>query len=128
MHRVTLHVPETRNDGSPVATAELEAHEAELLQIAGGFTLIPAIGAWRSSTGEVYREPLRLYAVDVADERTVRAQMLELAECMSAELGQEVIYLTVSEVVATGVTAHVSRATDSQLEGALNVGIGTPTG
>ncbi|MDQ5819899.1 MAG: DUF3574 domain-containing protein [Actinomycetota bacterium] len=110
MERITLHVPETLNDGVPVALGDLQAYETELLEIAGGFTVTPAIGAWRSPSGELHREPLRLYSLDVLDARVVRAQVLELAQRITAELEQEAVYVTVTRVEAveaTGVPEQV---------------------
>lgn len=108
MERVTLHVPETLNDGSPVPLEQLAVYEAELFEIAKGYTLTHAIGAWRSPSGERYREPLRLYAIDVVDAQTVLDRVLRLAHLIRVELTQEAIYVTVAPIDALGVTEYVA--------------------
>lgn len=104
--RITLHVPETLNDGTPVATERFTAYEDALIEIAGGYTLAHAIGAWQSSDGTIYREPLRLYSVDVQDVAACLPRVHDLALRIRAELIQIEVYVTVSPIEATGVTEH----------------------
>jgi hypothetical protein len=107
MERITLHVPETLNDGSTVSSDQFAAYENELLELAGGFTLTHGIGAWRSLAGATYREPQRLYAVDVADAPAVR-KLLALAERMAFDLEQDVFYVTSSSITDMSVLRRVA--------------------
>lgn len=120
MERITLHVPEALNDGSPVPPEVFEAYEDELYDIAldakisagglgeEGFTiLVGAIGAWRSPSGTKYKEPLRLYCLDVADARPVLDALRHLAHRITTELGQEVVYLTISPNDGIAVRQYV---------------------
>jgi hypothetical protein len=95
--RLALHLPETLNNGRFVPAEQLQAYEDELLGIAGGFTLVCATGAWRSPLGQCYREPMRLYEIDVVDERA-REHVIALARRIALELEQEAVYVTSSSV------------------------------
>jgi hypothetical protein len=108
MDRVTLYVPETLNDGSVTPMRRLASYEDELIEIAHGFTLTHAIGVWRSPEQTKYREPLRLYSIDVPDAQTVLERLLELAGRIRVELAQEALYVTVSPVDAMSVTEYVA--------------------
>ena len=108
MDRVTLQVPETLNDGSVTPVGQFASYEDELIEIAGGFTLGHAIGAWRSPSKESYREPLRLYAIDVPDAQTILETVLRLANRIRIELAQEAVYVTVAPVEAMSVTEYVA--------------------
>ena len=98
--RLTLHVPEALNDGSPVCPSQFEAYEAALIDLAGGFTLLPAIGAWRSQSGQIYREPMRLYAIDVADVDATMPVLHKLVRQIGADLAQEAIYVSLTPALA----------------------------
>jgi hypothetical protein len=116
MRRITLHVPEKLNDGSPVPEDVFESYEDDLYDITyearvssgfgeEGFNITRnVIGNWRSASGKKYREPLRLYWFDVADAEVVEHLVLRLAHRMKVELGQEGIYTTVTPVEASLVT------------------------
>ena len=106
MTRFTLHVPERHNDGSPVAPARLEVIESSLLAIGGGFTLAHGVGAWRSDDGTIYREPVRLYAVDTA-EPDAGDRLRALAADVAWGLEQEAVYLTAQAIDTTLATAAV---------------------
>lgn len=97
MDRLVLHIPETLNDGLAVSPARLAQYEDELLEIAGGFTLTHAIGAWRAASGQTYREPLRLYAVDVGAD-SAGERLRRLAARIARELGQVAVYVTGSPI------------------------------
>ena len=107
IERLTLHVPETLNDGTPVTIGQFAEYEAELLGISTGFTLTHGIGVWRSDAGIVYREPVRLYAVDVSTDSDARDRLSSLADRIGRELAQRAVYVTASpidqELVLAGV-------------------------
>jgi hypothetical protein len=116
--RLILHLPETFNDGRLVSVERLQAYEEELLEIAGGFTLVSATGTWRSPLGQSYREPVRLYEIDVPNEQA-RERLLALAHRIALELDQEAVYVTSAPVrswlvfpggVGTGQTGVASSA------------------
>lgn len=107
MQRITLQIPETLNDGTQVAAESFASYEVELHDIAGGFTLTHAIGSWRAPSGAIYRDALRLYAIDVADAQTVLERVLHLADRIRRDLDQEAVYVTVSPIEATLVTELV---------------------
>lgn len=109
--RLTLHVPEILNDGSSVGYELLEAYERELLKLAGGFTLRNAIGAWRSHEGVLYREPVRLYSIDVPTASNARRAVAALALRIGHELGQQVVYLTVVPIEREQIEVGVTSAT-----------------
>jgi len=101
--RHTLHIPEQLNDGTPVAPEYLETVESRLIDLGGGFTLTHGIGAWRSDDGTIYREPVRLYHVDTADD--VRIALADLAERVSSVLDQEAVYVTEQDITTSLVYA-----------------------
>jgi hypothetical protein len=119
MERITLHTPEALNDGSPVPPDLFFAYEDELYDIAleaklasgsgdEGFTISPGvIGAWRSPSGERYREPLRLYCLDVVEAEPVLTLVFRLADRIRRELSQHTVYVTVAPIDVTTVTEHV---------------------
>jgi hypothetical protein len=73
-----------------------------------GFTIIPdAIGAWRSESSRKYREPIRIYWLDVVDEEPVREALGRLAQRIGIELAQESVYVTVSPLAVISVTQFV---------------------
>lgn len=119
MYRVTLHLPEALNDGSPVPPEQFALYEDELLEIVAlarvssgsgeeGFILSHVIGGWRSPSNKKYREPFRLYAIDVADAQTVLDRVVRLAHLIRVDLVEEAVYLTVSPIDATTVTEYVA--------------------
>ena len=103
MTRYTLHVPLTRNDGSPVEDDILALIEDDILGIAGGFTATDGIGAWRGD-GTTYREPVRLFLVDTA-EPDAPELLRALASTVARWLDQEAVYLTAAELTTSLVTA-----------------------
>jgi hypothetical protein len=117
--RITLHVPEELPDGSPVEVARFEAYERALFELARrargmtdageeGFTLIRgAVGTWRSPDGVTFREPMRLYCLDVADADEVLDDLRSLSERIQAELNQEAIYLTIAPIDVLLITGLV---------------------
>lgn len=118
MERITLHVPETLGDGSPVPPEQLEVYEDELHEIAlaakisagfgnEGFAIVYVTGAWRSPLGKTYREPIIRYEIDVADAQTVVDRVLQLGHRIRADLTQESVYVTVSPIDAVTVTEYV---------------------
>lgn len=98
--RLTLYVPEAWNDGRPVALEQLQRYEDELIDLAGGFTLLRGVGGWRSERGEIVREPVRLYMIDVARGSRARERLQALADRIAFELQQEAVYVTTWDVEA----------------------------
>lgn len=99
MIRYTLHVPEQRNDGSLIEPAYFEEIEGALEVLAGGWTLTPGIGGWRGEN-ERYREPVRLYAMDVEQDLNgnLRRALVLQAGRIADELEQEAVYLTRQDI------------------------------
>jgi hypothetical protein len=116
MDRITLHIPETVNDGLPLSKDSFARYEAALLDLTAddagsrgqGFTLTHAIGVWRSPSGAQFRERLRLYAVDVADASSVLGAVRALASSIGRELDQEAVYLAVTPILAQSLTHYVA--------------------
>lgn len=118
MQRLTLHVPETLNDGSRVPNDVFEGYEDDLLDIAlesklssgageEGFTLARnVVGVWRSPSGNKHKEFVRLYWLDVADSAPIRDLVLHLADRIKGELAQEAVYVTIGPIDVTLVTEH----------------------
>jgi len=94
MQRITLHIPTCDNNDHPVPRSILGLWEAQIVDIAGGFTVSDAVGAWRSPTGRIYREPVRLYVIDVAEYESLRDAILALANRIRVALAQESVYVT----------------------------------
>lgn len=101
--RYTLHVPLQRNDGTAVTDEEFAAIERDLLGIAGGFTSTDGVGGWLSPNGKVYREPVRIYAVDVTATDWAHQRILSLADFVGIALEQEAVYVTRSPIAADAV-------------------------
>lgn len=106
MTRYTLHVPEHYNNGDPVSSEYFAEVEARIEDVAGGWTLTHGIGGWLGDDGR-YREPVRLYAMDVDDLDALRASIAlrGLAQKIARELDQEAVYLTAQEIAPTLVYA-----------------------
>ena len=110
MHRITLHVPEALNDGSPIPAGYQTWVEDELGHIAAvaqvesgvgepGITICEhGTGLWWSPAWEKQREPMRLMAIDVADDGTSVDLVYRLAERIGADLGQNKVYMTTSPI------------------------------
>jgi len=120
MERITIHVPELLPDGSRVPANVLAAFEQQLCELASdarlmsaganeeGFTILTgATGAWRSNEG-MYREPLRLYFVDVADAESGLEVARTIADSLRVALDQQAVYLTVSPIDALLVMGTVA--------------------
>lgn len=95
MNRYTLHIPLYLNDGTPTPEPELRLIENAVISLAGGFTATDGIGAWRGDA-ETYREPMRLLAVDTADD--IGPELLRIAERAAVRLDQEAVYVTRQEI------------------------------
>jgi hypothetical protein len=120
MERIAIHIPEVRPDGSPVPAAALASFEERLYDIASeakrtsaclteeGFTILTGMGAWRSPSGHTFREPVRLYCLDVAEARSVLASVFGVADGIRVALEQESIYVTISPIEAMVVTELVA--------------------
>jgi hypothetical protein len=114
-------VPEVLPDGSKTPEGIWHRCERDLLEIGAltaaatgtgetGLTIVRnVVGVWQSSGGEVVREALRLYWIDVADTRIAGALLEALADRLGRELEQEVVYVTTS----------VANSPASQTSGAL---------
>lgn len=96
MTRYTLHVPLQLNDGSDTPAFELHEIEKSLLHLVGGFTATDGAGSWLDDEGQLYREPVRLYATDT--DADIRPELLGLAQSIAARLGQLAVYVTAQDV------------------------------
>lgn len=114
MTRLTLHVPESFNDGTPIGPEVFETVEHDLLNIGGGFTLTHGIGAWRGDDGRTYREHVRMYAVDVPDRDAAWPRLAALAERLTVALDQEAVYFTESEIAPALVERAVLNVTPAR--------------
>lgn len=108
MTRFTLHVPEQLNDGTPLGPESVAAVEERILQRAGGFTMVNSTGAWRDEdTGQIHREPMRLYHIDGPSE--LGEPIRDLADAIALAFDQIVTYVTEQEItphyIYPGVTA-----------------------
>ncbi len=103
MTRYTLHVPLFYNNGTRVPLAEANLVENQILALAGGFTAVEALGAWRSDdTGRTYRELVTLYHVDTDDD--IAPELERIAENVARRLKQEAVYVTAQDITASLVT------------------------
>lgn len=109
--RITLHLPEELPDGTAVDSGIFAEYEQALLGICAGandigsdegeigFTVIgKTSGAWRSPGGQLVREPMRLYLLDVPEADLVLDEIRQLAERTQAQLEQQAIYVTVAPI------------------------------
>lgn len=101
MTRYTLHVPELLNDRTPIHGWQIDRIEADIIAIAGGFTQTRGFGGWRGET-RYYREPVRLYQIDSADD--IGGRLRDLAADIARRLDQEAVYLTAQEIQTFLVT------------------------
>lgn len=105
--RYTVTVPRALNDGTPLDAVTLDTLERELLDIGGGFTAHDAEGAWRDEDGIVYRDPVRVYALDVPDTPHNRAAMFRFADAVAIAADQVAVYVTESPIATHLVTPVV---------------------
>jgi hypothetical protein len=115
MERITLHVPEVLNDGSPVPAETLEEYEDAMGTIAleslmvgrrgsRGVTVSPGqIGIWWDQDDRKYRERYTLYVMDVYEVGLAFDLTCELAARIKVELGQAGVYVTRFSIDATVV-------------------------
>lgn len=106
--RFTLTLPLAMNDGSPVDPVALATLEDDILGIAGGFTATDSVGAWRAPDGTVYREPVRVYTLDVPDTRDAAERIRGIADVAAIAFEQEAVYVTRAEVVPTLISPVVA--------------------
>ena len=91
-------IPLARNDGTPVRPAELRAILRRLLAEFGGYTVAGEVkGGWRAPSGVEYRD--RNTEVWVLIERRQLPQLRRLVVEIGQQLGQEAMYLEVTEGV-----------------------------
>jgi hypothetical protein len=106
--RYTLTLPLALNDGAPVDATTLATIEGDLLDVAGGFTATDSIGAWRAPDGAVYREPVRVYTLDVPDTRDAAERIRGIADIAAIAFDQEAIYVTRADVAPELVTPVIA--------------------
>ena len=102
--RYTVTVPLALNDGTPLDAVTLDTLERELLDIGGGFTATDAQGAWRADDGTIYRDPVRVYALDIPDTPHNRAAIMRFADAVAIAADQLAVYVTESPIVTHLVT------------------------
>jgi hypothetical protein len=117
MDRITLHLPEVLNDGSAIPEDVFAAYEEDLLDIAEVAVLVAGVGepgfqilrnvtgVWRSPTGRLCREPIRLYWLDLVDVEVVRERVAKLIDAIKVRLAQELVYATVTPI-EVGMTPY----------------------
>lgn len=112
MTRYTLHVPLLLNDGTPTPDWALSYVERELIRAGGGFTYTDGVGGWRSDSGVLYHEPIRLYFLDYAgdmrEQLDTARHLRDVAADVAQTLRQEAVYLTRQDVATELVTPEVA--------------------
>jgi len=89
-------IPLARNDGTPVAQAELRAILHRILQEFGGYTVAGEVeGGWRSPSGVEFRD--RNTQVWIAIEQRQLAALRRFVREIGRLLGHEAMYLEVTE-------------------------------
>lgn len=91
--RHTLYVPKLSSDGTGVPLELTSWIENRLVDLGGGFTRLSANGGWKGADGCVVHDDLLLYVVDLAKASPLI--LGSIAQRVAADLGQEVVYLTV---------------------------------
>lgn len=65
LHTFVFHCPVNFNNSEPIPQDKLDALEKHLCELAGGFTMSEAEGAWVNE-GKLYHEPMRRYMIGVS--------------------------------------------------------------
>lgn len=99
----TLLVPRIGNDGHNL-DAEHAALQVELISTFGGYTAMPAIGAWRDGLA-IYRDELTKYEVAIADE-TGERDLQRLAAASVRRFRQQCIMIWLPDGTAICVDAE----------------------
>ena len=93
MFRYTITVPRQYNDGAPVSEGTFALIEEHIISITGGFTVTDGLGAWHSG-GQVYHEPVKVYALDADESDSTERDVRDAAERIGEALRQEAMYVT----------------------------------
>ncbi len=88
----TLYVPQRLNNDTDVSAEFFRALEERLVSIAGGFTRMRGVGAYRMTDGSVKREPVYVYML-LASARE-RERIRRVAEYVKLMLAQESVLVT----------------------------------
>ena len=120
MERITLHVPEQLNDGTPIPEAVLDSYQRAMGEIAReavivsgngepGYSASPhQLGGWLQPSGHWTEEPMRLIWIDVEVAEVVLARVRKLAFVVKTELAQEAVYVTVAPIAnASAIVEYV---------------------
>jgi hypothetical protein len=100
MTRFTLHIPEQCNGGELISPEALATLEDRIIARAGGFTMTRATGAWcDEDTRVVYRESIRLYAID--GDESLRQPIQDLADAIALAFHQVATYVTEQAISTT---------------------------
>jgi hypothetical protein len=96
MKRYSITVPTTKVNGAlifkPKRKQELEKSVKELTKLAGGTTMYSARGSFVHANGAVSVEEVTV--VEVWSEKSIRPQLLMIADRLKLELEQEKIFIT----------------------------------
>lgn len=96
MREATITVPVNDNQGRPLSGYVTSRISKAILDEFGGFTAIPARGAWRNpANGLTYTEPVEVYHIAMTYAKTHAAAALErVAILISGIAGQASVYYT----------------------------------
>ncbi len=95
--RVTITVPNTDNNGNPLARSTLEQFEKMLLNNAGGFSKHLQQGMWLDSekTKQIYSDTSTLYEIITENNLSVIANLRAQALVIKQEMKQEAVLFTI---------------------------------
>ena len=96
LKRYSITVPTTKVNGAaifkPKRKQELEKTVKELTKLAGGTTMYSARGSFVHANGAISVEDVTV--VEVYCDRSIRPQLLMMADRLKLELEQEAIFIT----------------------------------
>ena len=96
MKRYSITFPTKRVNGAllfkPHRKQQLEKAVTELTKLAGGTTQYEAKGSYRHTNGDVMMEDVTV--LEIYSDRSIRPQLLVIADRIKMELEQETIFIT----------------------------------
>ena len=91
--KLTVHIPQTLNDGSPVSAELLSSISERLFQLFGGMTSEGIVNGIWTDAGIVYRDACeRLFVVG---DNVLLPEAIELIKTIGRELEQKAMYIEV---------------------------------
>ena len=91
-----LIVPVNYNDGKPVPNSWFSGLELQLIEAFGGLTVHDATGSWKTPTGSIKREAVRVYTIAHPEGRFSWSPIvLDFARSVKKDLTQEAVYVSI---------------------------------